>query len=192
ADSFDLDRPRGALVASVQPASPAAKAGVQAGDVILGFNNLEVESASHLPLLVGNTPVGQQVPLRVLRDGREKVLDVTIDKLADRDESPARLADNTDGSPSLGVAVSALSTEERQQAKVDEGGIIIREVFPGSAADRAGLQQGDVILLVDNQPVSTPAELKDRVSKAAENRPLALLIQRDDAKRFVAVQPSRS
>ncbi|HPQ95776.1 MAG: DegQ family serine endoprotease [Thiothrix sp.] len=192
ADSFKLGKPKGALVASVQPSSPAARAGVQAGDVILGFNNQDVESASHLPLLVGNTPVGQQVPLKVLRDGEEKVLTVTIDQLADRDENPTRLADNTDGSPSLGVAVAALSPEERERAKVDAGGIVIREVFPGSAADRAGLQQGDVILRVDNQPVSTPSELKDKVSKAPENRPLALLIQRDDAKRFVAVQPSKS
>ncbi|HPY42181.1 MAG TPA: Do family serine endopeptidase, partial [Thiolinea sp.] len=106
ANSFSMSKPQGALVASVQPSSPADKAGVQAGDIIVGFNNMDVNSADHLPLLVGTTNIGSTVPLKVLRSGAEKTLNVTIEKLTDKDAGePQAVAQNsTTGTGALGLA----------------------------------------------------------------------------------------
>ncbi|MEZ5479062.1 MAG: PDZ domain-containing protein [Thiolinea sp.] len=183
-----MGSPHGALVASVQPSSPAEQAGVQAGDIIVGFDRTDVESANHLPLLVGGTPIGKQVDLQVLRNGQPKDLKVKIDRLQD-DSRPVELS-SADSPASLGVAVAALNAEERKATGLDESGVAVRQVQPGSPADRAGLQDGDVILSINNQPVTTPAELKSQVEQAPQDKPMALLIQRDKQKRFVAVKPS--
>ena len=189
ANSFSMNKPQGALVASVLPASPADKAGVQAGDIIVGFNNTEVNSADHLPLLVGTTGIGSTVPLKVLRNGAEKMLNVTIEKLADKDAGEAQeLAQNsTEGTGALGLAVAGLTDQERKDANIGTDGVVVREVRVDSPASRAGLQTGDVIISVNNTQIKSPDELKTVVDKAPTDKPLAMLIQRDNEKRFIAV-----
>jgi serine protease Do len=187
ADSFNMTQPRGALVANVQPSSPADKAGVQAGDIIVGFDQAEVDSANHLPLLVGSTPIGKQVNLKVLRNGAEKTLKVKIDRLQDDDEAVQLSSKGSAGS--LGLSVAPLTDEEREAAKVS-GGVAVRGVTPDSPADQAGLREGDVILALNNSNVSTPAELKSKVADAEKDKPMAMLIMRDNRKQFVAIKPS--
>ncbi len=189
ANSFSMTKPQGALVASVQPSSPADKAGVQAGDIIVGFNNAEVTSADHLPLLVGTTGIGSTVPLKVLRAGAEKILNVTIEKLADKDAGELQeVAQNsTTSTGALGLAVAGLSDQERKEAEIGMDGVVVREVRADSPASRAGLQTGDVIISVNNTGIKSPEELKMIVDKAPTDTPLAMLIQRDDEKRFIAV-----
>ncbi|WP_298610218.1 DegQ family serine endoprotease [uncultured Thiothrix sp.] len=189
ANSFSMAKPQGALVASVQPASPADKAGVQAGDIIVGFNNTEVNSADHLPLLVGTTGIGSTVPLKVLRAGAEKTLNVTIEKLADKNAGETQeLAQNsTAGTGALGLAVAGLTDQERKEANIGTDGVVVREVRADSPASRAGLEAGDVIISVNNAGIKSPEELKSIVDKAPTDKPLAMLIQRDDQKRFIAV-----
>ena len=189
ANSFSMTKPQGALVASVQPSSPADKAGVQAGDIIVGFNNAEVTSADHLPLLVGTTGIGSTVPLKVLRAGAEKILNVTIEKLADKDAGELQeVAQNsTTSTGALGLAVAGLSDQERKEAEIGTDGVVVREVRADSPASRAGLQTGDVIISVNNTGIKSPEELKMIVDKAPTDKPLAMLIQRDDEKRFIAV-----
>ena len=192
ANSFSMTRPQGALVASVQPSSPADKAGVQAGDIIVGFNNTEVNSADHLPLLVGSTNIGTTVPLKVLRNGAEKVVNVTIEKLADKggEDTQEVTQNSTAGTGALGLAVAGLTEQERKDAKLDADGVVVREVRADSPAGRAGLQTGDVIISVNNTSIKSTEELKTIVEKAPTDKPLAMLIQRDDQKRFVAVSRS--
>lgn len=192
ANSFAMQRPHGALVASVEPSSPADKAGVQAGDIIVGFNNTEVTSANHLPLLVGSATVGTKVPLKVLRDGTEKLLDVTIEQLAEKDgDEPQKLAANESaGTGALGLAVAPLTEEERKKAELDKEGVVVREVRADSPAGRAGLREGDVILSVNNMRITSPDELKSLVEKSPEDKPLAMLIMRDEQRRFIAVTRS--
>ena len=188
ADSFDMEKPDGALVASVQPSSPADKAGVQAGDIIVGFDKSAVNSADHLPILVGSTPVGAEVMMTVLRGGAEKTLEVKIDRLDDGSE-PQKVS-ATKESGALGLAVAPLTSEEREAAKLGAEGVAVRNVEPGTPAAEAGIRAGDVILSVNNTMVSTPAELKSKVQSADKERPMAMLIVREGRKQFVAVKPS--
>ncbi|WP_020394905.1 DegQ family serine endoprotease [Thiolinea disciformis] len=192
ANSFGMQKPTGALVASVEPSSAADKAGVQAGDIIIGFNNTEVTSASHLPLLVGSTPVGQQVPLKILRKGVEQTLSVTVDKFVSKDapQSPVANAEDAAMTGALGLAVSPLSGEERSKASLGESGVRVEQVRAESPADKAGIEEGDVIITVNNQEVKSPEDLKTKVEQAPADKPLAVLILRNDQKRFVAISRS--
>ena len=188
ATSFNLSQPSGALVSSVERGSPADKAGIQAGDVIIGFGAGEVKSASDLPLLVGNTPVGTSVPVKVLRAGSEKTLDVTVDELADSgDKSSPRVATGEAGQGVLGVVVADLSEAERKANELKEGGVMIREVLPDSAADKAGLTTGDIIVSVNNASIASADALKAAVKSAPEGKPLAMLVMQDGKTRFIAI-----
>jgi serine protease Do len=187
AQSLALSNTNGALVASVLPSSPADKAGVQAGDVITSFNTRMVESANTLPLLVGNTAIGQSVPLEVWRAGKTVALNATIEKLASKDGSASsEVAKATKGA--LGVAVAELTPQERDKnAALKEQGVAVREVQSDSPASEAGIEVGDIILSVDNTPIKDSATLRSLVDKATPDKPLAVLILRDDRTRFVAV-----
>lgn len=186
AQSFNLSQPDGALVSSVEPGSPADKAGVQAGDIITGFGTGTVKSSSDLPLLVGNTPVGTQVPLKLIRAGSEKTLDVTIAKLDSKDDKSTPTLATQGDSSLLGLAVSSLSAEELKEGKLNNG-VLVEQVMRDSAAEKAGLGQGDIIVSVNNQAVSSPADLKTAVQSAPAGKPIAMLIMQGEQTRFIAV-----
>jgi len=181
ADSFGLDRPRGALVASVDPESPAAKGGVKPGDIILSYNGNPIERESDLPLLVGNTPPGQKAKLEVWRDHATKDLTVstgtaTDDKVASADEG------STDNGGKLGLAVRPLTPQERQQND-GKGGLLVENV--SGAAAHAGVQPGDIVLSLNGKPVHSASELRAQVEKSGKH--VALLIQRNDRQLFVPI-----
>lgn len=186
AQSFNLSQLSGALVGSVMQGSPAEKAGIQVGDIIIGFGSGVVKSSSDLPLLVGNTPVGSEVTVKLLRQGAEKTVNVTIAKLNGKDDAQPQVSAVPADQGSLGILVSALTADELQQRKINNG-VLIDEVQRGSVAERAGLSQGDVVVSVNNQPVTNPADLKTAVQAAPSGKPLALLIQKGEQTRFVAV-----
>lgn len=186
AQSFNLTQPDGALVSSVEAGSPADKAGVQAGDIIVGFGTGKVKSSSDLPLLVGNTPVGTQVPLKLMRAGAEKTLDVTIAKLDSKDNNASPSVATQGEAGLLGLAASALSSDELKNRKLNNG-VLVEQVMRDSAAEKAGLEQGDVIVSVNNQPVNSPADLKTAVQAAPAGKPIAMLIMQGEQTRFIAV-----
>ncbi|MEB4592969.1 DegQ family serine endoprotease [Candidatus Thiothrix sp. Deng01] len=186
ASSFNLAQPEGALVAGVQPNSPAEKAGIQTGDIIVGFGDGKVTSASDLPLLVGNTPIGSQVPIKIRRSGVEKTLDVTIAKLDNKDQEGPKAASDQKEKGMLGLAVSTLSADELKERKLDNG-VLVQEVLADSPAEKAGLEAGDVIVSVNSQAIKSPADLKTAVQSAPEGRPLAMLVMQGERMRFLAV-----
>ncbi len=194
ASSFNLSQPNGALVASVQPESPADKAGIQAGDIITQFAGSAVKSVSDLPLLVGNTPIGKTVQATIIRGGNEKTLDVTVQQLAaDAKDKPSKMAEAKSEGAMLGVAVEKLTDAERKEndLKGDQG-VIIREILPDSPAKQAGLGKGDIILSVNNVPIHSAEELKTTVKGAPEDKPLALLVLQDGKTRFLAISKPKS
>ena len=182
AKSFGLPTPDGALVSSVEKDGPAAKAGLKAGDVILRVNQSKVRDSSDLPGQIADITPGTQAQLQIWRDGGVKTIAITTAKLSDK----AQVAANTDAPQGkLGVAVRPLTPEERQDASVSHGLLVMQASGP---AANAGIQPGDVILAIDGQPVTSPTQLRDRIEHA--NGSVALLIQRDDAQIFVPVDLS--
>jgi serine protease Do len=183
ADSFGLKRPAGALVSSVSNNSPAAKAGVEPGDIIVRYNDREIVSSNELPLLVSSAAPGTTAKLEVIRNGETKHLNVTIGEMKGGKVAAAAPAEESHGR--LGIAARQLTPEEQKQAGV-KGGVLV-ENASGAAAE-AGIQSGDVILSFNGTPVKTVDELRSLVAKAGKK--VALLVMREDAKIFVPVDLS--
>jgi serine protease Do len=183
ANSFGMKSPNGALVSSVEAGGPAAKAGLQPGDVILSLNGDPVSDSNSLPSQVAGLAPGSSAKVQVWRDKGTKDLTVTIGALAD-----AKTAAKEGGDASatqdtrLGVAVRPLTPDEKQSSSLSRG-LLVQQA--GGPAESAGIQAGDVILAVNGQPVTSVEQLKSMVAHAGDS--LALLIQRDDAQIFVPV-----
>ena len=181
AESFGLDRPRGALVSSVDPNGPGDKAGFQPGDIILSFDGKPIDRSSDLPVLVASTPVGKKASVEVWRNRGQQSLSVATTE----GNANAKVAkdDSGKGHGRLGVAVRPLSPDERSQLKGKEG-VLVEQV--SGAAARAGLQPGDLVLSINGKAVKSPEELREQVSKAGRNA--ALLVQRENRQIFVPVE----
>ena len=180
ADSFGLGKPMGALVSSVEKGSPAEKAGVEPGDVIVKLDGKEIADSAQLPGRVAEIKPGTTAKLEVVRKGTTKQLEVTVGEL--KDKKLAAKSDAQQEPTRLGVAARPLDPEEQRQAGV-KGGLIV-ENASGPAA-RAGIRPGDVILAVNGTPVETVDELQSLVSKA--DKRVAILVQRDESRIFVPV-----
>ena len=172
AQSFGLAKPEGALVSSVADNSPAARAGIRPGDVILAWNGKTIDDSAELPGLVADTPPGKHATVKLWRNGAEQTLGVTVARMADEKAASAEGANSDANSGKLGLAV--------QQS--DQGLVVAGASGP---AARAGVREGDVILAVNNQPVKNVEQLRRLVDKAG--RHVALLVQREDAKVYVPV-----
>ncbi|MBU0602394.1 MAG: DegQ family serine endoprotease [Gammaproteobacteria bacterium] len=185
ADSFGLDRARGALVANVEQGSPADRAGLLAGDVVLSVDGRDVSDSFDLPKVIGNLEPGRQVALKVWRQGAERMLNATLGEQNDgevlaQDEPSQEKGPIRD---KLGLAVRPLTGAESQQLGVNRG-VVVADVA-GPAA-QAGIQPGDAILAVNGQPVGSAEELARLVDRARGR--VALLIQRGDNRLFVPIR----
>ncbi|WP_046113477.1 Do family serine endopeptidase [Aquincola tertiaricarbonis] len=182
AESFGLPRPDGALVAQVAPGSPAAAAGLKAGDVITQVNGEAIERSGTLSSRIGLSSPGDKVKLQVWRDKAAREVEV---KLA-RAEDPERQVANAQGEVEpgkLGLALRPLSPQERQQSGLQEG--LVVEQAAGPAA-RAGVSSGDVLLAINGQPVQSVEQLQGVLKN--KPRSVALLIERQGERIFVPVQ----
>ena len=187
AQSFGLDKARGALVANVAADSPAAKAGIEAGDVILSFNGQALGSAGDLPPLVGSANVGDTAALRVLRDGKERTVNVKVGALSDDGAgAPAGKPAAQAKGGRLKLAVVDLDPAQREQLDVPKGGVLVMAVGDGPAA-RAGLARGDVILRLGDSAVKDVAQFKALVDKLPAGRAVPLLVQRRGNPLFLAL-----
>jgi serine protease Do len=189
AESFGLDRPRGALVSSVEENGPGAKAGLQPGDVILGVNGEMLETQTELPALIAQMKPGSDARLQVWRGGKQRDVQVEIGELKDQ---PQRVASRrggsgggnaTDEASELGLAVRPLQQQEQEQAGT-EGSIVVEDVSGPALA--AGVRPGDIILGVNGTRVKSVSELQAMAKKSGKN--VALLIQRGDAQIFVPLR----
>jgi len=184
ADSFKLDRPEGALVANVEEGSPAAKAGLRPGDVILSFKGQPIVASGDLPALVDQSLPGDKVPMEVWRSGKREQLSAV---LGDANDKASRQAKDDDSPAAaqgkLGLALRQLQPEERRQLGIREG-LLIEEVS-GPAA-RAQVRPGDVLLAVNGTPVQSVDQVRGLVQNAEKS--VALLVQRGGDKIFVPVR----
>jgi serine protease Do len=188
APTFGLNQPQGALVAQVLRDSPATAAGILPGDVILSYNGREVPTSSALPPLVGATAVGETARLEVMRKGQRLKLEVKIAELPEEDQIAGSAREpEPDKSNRLGLVVREIAADQRQELALEQGGVLVESVKEGPAA-KAGITSGDIILMLDNQPVDS-LEGFNRILEAIEpGRSVAVLIQRGDGRMFYALR----
>ena len=185
AESFGLDRPRGALVGMVEAGAPGDKGGLKAGDVILKVDGQQIETSSQVPGLIAGKKPGSEVSMEVWRDGGARRLTVRPVEIRQDGERVASTADSSsDEASRLGLAVRPLAPEEKRQAETD-GDLLVEDVEGPAAA--AGVRPGDIILGVNGKPVKSLDELKSAAKKRS-GKVVALLIERDNAQIFVPVR----
>jgi serine protease Do len=185
AKSYGLPSTSGALVADVVPGSPAAKAGVQAGDVLTRFDGKNVDSSSALPVLVSLTESGHDVGVELWRNGKRETSNIRLEARPNQDGAQAK-AERTSGG--FGLSLRALTPDLRQQLGVEAPGVLVSDVAPGSSAARAGLRPGDVVTELQGKPVTYPAELSSALQKLASGQVARLKIMRGEAKTFIALE----
>ncbi|MGD9785973.1 MAG: Do family serine endopeptidase [Hyphomicrobiaceae bacterium] len=196
AASLGVPEDRGALVASVTPGSPAEKAGITPGDLIVTFDGKPVKTMRSLPRLVARTDVGKVVTVEVVRRGDEKRLDVEIARLMDEEPADAATPEPEAGPPPpkvvLGLTLAVMSDELRRQYKIGDKvkGVIVTAVEPGSTAERKSIRPGDIIVEVAQDAVATPEDVSRSIDKVTRTGRKAVLLRIENGKgdlRFVAV-----
>jgi len=186
AESFGLSKPEGALVSEVTADSPADKAGYLPGDIILSFNDKSVPFSSALPPLVGVVKPGDTVKSEVLREGKRKTIQVTIEPLqSDVDNNRESVAKGR-GSSSLGASVAPAKSSELSAMGLDNG-VRVTEVEEDGAAATAGILPGDVIVSFNRASVESVKQLESLVSDAPTGQSMPILVQREDAPIFLAI-----
>ena len=187
AKALEVEEQSGALVSDVSADSPAEKAGIERGDIIINFAGHDIKDSRDLPAKVAATPVGEEVELTVLRDGKEKQLTVSVGELVD-DSSLLSKADGA-SKGKWGLQLHDLDEKMAEQLRVDaQEGVAIVGVEPGSAAAEAGLRKGDVIVEVNRQAVDSVGEVKKQIGKSEDKDKLLLLVQRDKGKFYVPLE----
>jgi len=187
AESFGMRHPRGALVAKVMPDSPAMKADMEVGDVIVEFNHQEVQSSASLPPIVGSSNVGVPLPVSIIRNGREQTIKVTLGELPD-DPSVAKVTKKSEEEQTNRIGFSAIDlTDEQQEALEIQGGVLVTHVIKGPAS-QAGIRKEDIILSIDSKPVKNLDQFQKLVSALPAGKSVAMLIQREGSPTFLAVK----
>jgi serine protease Do len=202
AESMSMDKARGALIAGTTDGGPAAKAGVQNGDVVLAFDGKAVADERALPRLVADAPVGKTVNIEVLRKGQRKTMPITVQKLAE-DEKVASLDSKTTAKPgatapkppstlNLGMSLAPVSPDSRRRfrlnGKID--GVVVTDVDADSPAGQKNIRPGDVITEVAQQKVSTPDEVSAKLEaeRKAGHKVVLLQVSRGGELTFIGVR----
>jgi serine protease Do len=186
AKAMNLETNKGALVADVVPGSPADKAGIHQGDVIVAFNDNAVAEPRELSSMVAKTPVGQEVNVTILREGARKQLAVKVEKLGSGEAMAEGSGQPSQGKWGLGLQDLKPGVSGQSTSKADRG-VLVASVQPGSPADLAGIHQGDIILGINRQPVNSVKEAKEAISKTKEKDSLLLLVNRGEGTFFAAL-----
>lgn len=189
AESFDMPKPIGALVARVLPDSPASDADIHVGDVIVEFDGKEVTSSSILPPMVGITKVGEKVDVKLIRDGKTITKKVKIGELPP--EEDLALSGIEDGNgvniKRLEITVSNLTEDQKGQLEDNKSGVYVDDVSNGPAST-AGLRKGDIILMVNNENITDTKQFKDMVDELPSDKSVPMLVQRRNGPIFLALK----
>jgi serine protease Do len=175
---FHVENNEGAVVTQVEDGSPAAKAGLKIGDVITELDGQKVSDASQLQIEVGQKEPGSSIRLGVLRDGKTIDVPVMLEEMGSRDHEGKEVGSNSNGKPRWGLGLTDMTPELREQlqASGDVHGAVVEQVQPGSAADNAGLERGNVIVEVDRHPVQTAADVQKALAAVPKGQDVLVLV----------------
>ena len=187
AESFGLDKPAGALVAQIQDDGPAAKGGLQVGDVILSMNGQPIVMSADLPHLVGALKAGSKAKLEVIREGKRQTVELTVGAIPEEGATLDALGNTKPGaersSNRLGIAVAELTAEQKKTFDL-KSGVVIKEVQDGPAS-LIGLQPGDVITHLNNQAIDSTKQFTDIAKALPKNRSVSMRVLRQGRASFI-------
>ena len=189
---FKVNNASGAVVTQVEANSPGAKAGLKVGDVIVKLEGKTVADAGELQAQVGETQPGTTLHLEVLREGKSTDLAVTLGSMG-KGDAGAEQSDAGHGKPRWGLGLGELTPELRQQLRANDEvqGAVIEQVIPGSPADNAGLQQGEVITEVNRQPVHSAADVRKALSSIPADSDALVLVWSNNGSTFRVLHPTQ-
>src|SRR5450432_573066 len=189
---FHVNNSSGAVVTQVEPNSPGAKAGLKVGDVITEINGKSVSDAGALQVEVGEKEPGTTLHLKALRDGNSVDVPVTLEAMSKGDHD-SQTSDATHGKPRWGLGLGDLTPDMRQQLQADDEvhGAVIQQVLPGSPADNAGLQQGEVITEVNRQPVHSAADVQKALASIPKDSDALVLVWSNAGSAFRVLHPTQ-
>ena len=186
AEKLGVPGKRGALVSDVTKDGPASMAGVKSGDVIVAFNGKEVKDEHELPAIVASTKPGQKVDLKVIREGKEVVIPVT---LAEMEGEPGRRGGKPELTKGLGLTVQDITPALAQRFEIENTkGVLVTAVEAGGPAEEAGFQEGDIIRKVEQQPVPNAAEFNRLMARFKSVKTVLFLVERDGASMLIPVK----
>ena len=200
AEGLKMAKPMGALIAAVTDGGPADKAGIRQGDVVIKFNGQDIDEMRHLPRIVAETAFDTSVPVVVLRQGKEMTFQVKVGELDETAENKAAESAPQPSKPKapevsktiLGLSLAEMSEQLRQRYNIadEAAGVVVLNVDSKSNAAGKGLKAGDVIVEVDQNSVTTPADVEKRVAVAKSNgyKVVTFLIYRQGDFQWVAVR----
>ncbi|QQG36734.1 MAG: DegQ family serine endoprotease [Micavibrio aeruginosavorus] len=203
AESFGLKETQGALIASVTHTGPAEVAGIKPGDIVVKFNGKPIKEMRELPRLVAETDIDSEATIEFWRDGQMKTAKIKVGELEKaEDEGLIASSDAEEGTESpggestaiesVGLSLGGISAQDREAYNItdDVQGVMVTETVPGSEAAEKGLSVGDVVVEINQQPVSSPAAAKEIIAKAAQagRNSVLLLVNREGDVRFVALR----
>lgn len=185
AQSFGLEKSKGALVAEVLPGSAAEQAGIRRGDVIVKFNGKDIDEMNELPKIVAATPVGKEVEVVVIREGKPVTLKIKVGEL--KEEAPPIAIEKTQFD--LGMSVQEITPELARQLRLRElGGVIVSEVEPGGLADEAGIRRGDIIREINGRPISKLSDYQAVLSKIKKGDIIRILVRRGERSIYLTMR----
>jgi serine protease Do len=188
AQSFGLAEGRGALVAQVQEGSPAAKAGIKKGDIIVKFDGKEIKDMDELPRMVAGTPIGKKASVVIFREGKEITVTVPLAEMPEEEkEVITKKSENT-----LGVTVKDITPELANKLGIAEKeGVIVSSIEPGGPAEDVGIMKGDIIKEVNRKQVKNVQEYSEAIGKAKPGENILFFIKRGDDSLFVVLKPAK-
>jgi len=188
---FDLNKSEGVLVSQVEPDSPAAKAGLKNGDVILGLDGKTVSDAGELQVEVGQKQPGTTIRLEVMRNGKSETVPVTLEAMGSRDKISSNSSET--GKPRWGLALGDLNSDTRQQLQTpsDIHGAVVENVEPGSSAENAGIQRGDVIVEVNRKPVQSASDVQKALGSVPQGQDALVLVWSQAGNTYRVLHPTQ-
>jgi serine protease Do len=189
---FDLKKAEGAVVTQVEPDAPGAKAGLNTGDVITSLDGRPVGDAGELQVQVGQMRPGSTIKLEVIRDGKNMNIPVTLQAMGSKN-GEEESASSEHGKPRWGLGLEDLTPDAREQlqAPKDVHGALVGNVQPGSPADNAGLQRGDVIVEVNRHPVQSASDAAHELAKVTTGQDALILVWSNGGNTFRVLHPSQ-